>query len=87
MASREFLILDTAPLRRGRLAVLELDAPDPLTELSAGIAVSLIFQDGSREIVELKSLGFASSTPEHAHVVVTMPEREISTAIRLEVVD
>lgn len=87
MTPREFAILDTAPLRRGQLAVLELDAPNPLLGLSAGASVQLVFQDGSRETVELKSLGFASSTPDHAHVVVTMPEGDVTKAIRLEVAE
>lgn len=84
MAPREFAILDTAPLRRGQLAVLELDAPNPLSGLITGARVNLVFQDGSRETVELKSLGFASSTPDHAHVVVTMPAADVTGAVRLE---
>ncbi|MCS6898884.1 MAG: hypothetical protein RMJ98_04095 [Myxococcales bacterium] len=87
MALREFAILDTAPLRRGQLAVLELDAPSPLIGLTTGTRVHLVFQDGSREAVELKSLGFASSTPDHAHVIVTMPIKDVTGAIRLELED
>ncbi len=83
MNPREFKILDTAPLRRGQLAVLELDAPNPLSGLSAGVRVQLVFQDGSRETVELKSLGFASSTPDHAHVVVSMPTADVTHAVML----
>jgi hypothetical protein len=82
--SRTFTILDSAPLRRGQLAVLELDAPNPLPGLLVGSRVEVVFRDGSRERVELKSLGFASSTPDHAHVVVSMPLGDVSQATHLE---
>lgn len=82
--SVQFAILDCAPLRRGQLAVLELDAPSPLLGFSVGVELTLEFDDGTREQVELKSLGFASSTPDHAHIVVTMPRGDVARAVRVE---
>jgi hypothetical protein len=43
--------------------------------------MDLIFEDGGRATVELKSVGFASSTPDHAHVIVSLPTRENTGAI------
>lgn len=85
MAPSEFSILDCAPLRRGKLAVLELDAPNPMLGIAVGTMVTVVFRDGSRETVELKSLGFASSTPDHAHIVVTMPTGDVASAVRVEI--
>jgi 4-hydroxy-tetrahydrodipicolinate synthase len=82
---RELSILDCAPLRRGKLAVLELDAPNPMLGIAVGTMLTVVFRDGSRETIELKSLGFASSTPDHAHIVVTMPTGDVASAVRVEI--
>ena len=84
VTDRQFAILDSAPLRRGKIAVLELDAPSPLLGLSVGQSLTVIFRDGSRETVTLTSIGFASSTPDHAHIVVSMPTAAIADAVQVE---
>ena len=86
MPLRAIRILDTAPLSRKGVLVLELDAPSPLLGVAIGMPIDLVFKDASRERLELKGLGFASSTPDHAHIIVTMPKRtDLSGADRIEV--
>ncbi len=85
MPLRAIPILDTAPLSRKGVLVLELDAPSPLLGVAIGMPVDLVFKDASRERVELKGLGFASSTPDHAHIIVTMPKRDLKGVDRIEV--
>ena len=87
MTARQFAIVDSAPLRRGKIAVLELDAPSPLFGLTVGTSLTLVFRDGSREVVTLTSIGFASSTPDHAHIVVSMPTHDINEAASVEIPD
>ena len=86
VAPRAINVLDTAPLSRKGVVVLELDAPSPLLGVAIGMSLDLVFKDGIRERVELKGLGFASSTPDHAHIIVTMPKRADLVAVeRIEV--
>jgi len=86
VAPRAINVLDTAPLSRKGVVVLELDAPSPLLGVAIGMSLELVFKDGLREKVELKGLGFASSTPDHAHIIVTMPKRTDLMAVdRIEV--
>jgi len=72
---RSIRVLDSAPLVRRGVVVLELDTPSPLIGVAMGMVVDLVWRDGSRERVLVKSLGFASSTPDHAHIIVTAPEK------------
>jgi hypothetical protein len=82
---RTIRVLDSAPLARRGVVVLELDAPSPLEGIAVGMRAQLVFGDGARERVEVKGLGFASSTPEHAHLIVTAPQRRDYEALeRLE---
>ena len=53
------------------LLLLELDAPVPVDGLVEGMNVDLEVAGGVHRRAQVKSLGVASSTPEHAHVVVT----------------
>lgn len=86
MAPRTFRVLDTAPLVRRGVIVLELDHPSPVVGIAIGMQVELIFKDAGRERVELKGLGFASSTPDHAHIIVGAPKRSDFEALeRIEV--
>lgn len=73
---RAIRVLDSAPLVRRGVVVLELDTPSPLIGIAMGMNVELVWKDGSRERVQVKSLGFASSTPEHAHIIVSAPKKE-----------
>ncbi len=79
---RTIRVLDTAPLVRRGVVVLELDTPSPLVGITMGMRVALVWRDGSRAAVEVKSLGFASSTPDHAHIIVSAPPREPSAPER-----
>lgn len=72
---RTIRVLDTAPLVRRGVVVLELDTPSPLVGVAIGMNASIVWKDGGREAVAIKGLGFASSTPEHAHIIVTAPNR------------
>ena len=81
---RQFSVLDSAPLRRGKIAVLELDAPSPLLGLTVGAPLTVVFRDGTRETVTLTSIGFASSTPDHAHIVISMPSGRIDEVAHVE---
>lgn len=81
MTLRNLKVLDAATLQRRSVIVLELDAPSPLVGVADGMPMELIFEDGARATVELKSVGFASSTPDHAHVIVSLPAREGTSAI------
>ena len=81
MTLRTLKVLDAAVLQRRSVIVLELDAPSPLLGVADGMPMELIFQDGGRWPVQLKSVGFASSTPDHAHVIVSLPTREDTGAI------
>ena len=78
---RSYKVLDAAVLQRRSVVVLELDAPSPLFGLVEGMPMDLVFDDGSRAPVRLRSIGFASSTPDHAHVIVTLPPRDDAPAI------
>lgn len=82
---RAIRVLDSAPLVRRGVVVLELDTPSPLIGIAMGMSVDLVWKDGSRERVQVKSLGFASSTPEHAHIIVSAPNKaEFSSLERVE---
>ncbi len=81
MTLRNLKVLDAATLQRRSVIVLELDAPSPLLGVADGMSMDLIFQDGGRATVALKSVGFASSTPDHAHVIVSLPAREDTNTI------
>ena len=86
MATRTFKVLDTAPLVRRGVVVLELDHPSPVIGIAIGMQVELFFEDGTSEPVELKGLGFASSTPDHAHIIVGAPKRQdYGNVLRIEV--
>ena len=66
--------------------MLELDHPSPVVGIAIGMQVEMIWKDGGRERVELKGLGFASSTPDHAHVIVGAPKRaDVEGVERIEV--
>ncbi|GAC1362121.1 MAG: hypothetical protein NVSMB47_14260 [Polyangiales bacterium] len=84
---RAIKVLDAAPLARRNVVVLELDTPNPVTGIFVGMPIELVFRDESRVRVELKGLGFASSTPDHAHVIVTAPsiEHDLTQTDRIEV--
>lgn len=73
-AMRAIRVLDSAPLVRRGVVVLELDTPSPLVGVAIGMGAEIVWKDGSREKVEVKGLGFASSTPEHAHLIVSAPK-------------
>lgn len=72
---RAIRVLDSAPLIRRGVVVLELDTPSPVSGIVMGTNVDLVWKDGAREAVLVKSLGFASSTPEHAHIIVSAPQK------------
>lgn len=72
---RSIRVLDTAPLVRRGVIVLELDTPSPIVGVAIAMKGSLVWKDGDRHPVEVKGLGFASSTPDHAHLIVTAPTR------------
>ena len=72
---RAIRVLDSAPLVRRGVVVLELDTPSPVSGIVMGTNVDLVWKDGARETVVVKSLGFASSTPEHAHIIVVAPKK------------
>ena len=76
MPFRVIKVLDVAPLARRNVLVLELDTPNPILGVAMGMAVDLVFKDGRKERLTLKGLGFASSTPDHAHVIVSSPSAE-----------
>jgi hypothetical protein len=78
---RSLKVLDAAVLQRRSVVVLELDAPNPLVGIAPGMPIELVFTDGSRQQVELKSIGFASSTPDHAHVIVSHQIQDGAPAI------
>ncbi|MBL8716627.1 MAG: hypothetical protein JNL79_11560 [Myxococcales bacterium] len=86
MALRTFRVLDTAPLVRRGVIVLELDHPSPVVGIAIGMTIEIVWKDGGREKVELKGLGFASSTPDHAHIIVSAPKRaDFESVERIEV--
>ena len=82
---RAIRVLDTAPLVRRGVIVLELDTPSPLLGVAIGMSGDIVWKDGAREKVTVKGLGFASSTPDHAHIIVSAPKGARFTEIeRLE---
>jgi hypothetical protein len=80
-------VLDAAPLARRNVVVLELDTPNPITGIAIGMPIDLVFRGGERERIVLKGLGFASSTPDHAHIIVSAPspESDLTNVDRIEV--
>jgi hypothetical protein len=70
VAKRRIGVLSVLRLPGRALLLLELDAPVPVDGLLEGMTVDLELTGGQRRQAQVKSLGFASSTPEHAHVVV-----------------
>jgi len=80
-------VLDAAALARRNVVVLELDTPNPMTGVAIGMPITLVFRDGARVKLELKGLGFASSTPDHAHIIVSAPppETPVDEVDRIEV--
>jgi hypothetical protein len=78
---RTIRVLDTAPLVRRGVVVLELDTPSPLVGVAIGMNADIVWKDGGRERVSVKGLGFASSTPDHAHIIVTAPKRHDFEAV------
>ena len=87
VAIRVIKVLDAASLARRNVVVLELDTPNPITGIAIGMTVTLVTRDGSKTKLELKGLGFASSTPDHAHIIVSSPpqEMDLSSVDRIEV--
>lgn len=87
MAVRTIKVLDAAALARRNVIVLELDTPNPITGIAIGMPVQLVFRNGGRLKTELKGLGFASSTPDHAHIIVGAlgPESDLEQLDRIEV--
>ena len=77
---RAIKVLDAAPLARRNVVVLELDAPNPVAGVSVGMPIELVFRNGARARVELKGVGFASSIPDHAHIIITAPSIEYDLA-------
>ena len=55
------------------VTVLELDAPNPIMGLTVGAPITLVYRDGARAEVEFRGHGFASASPEHAHIIVSSP--------------
>jgi hypothetical protein len=85
VSHRSHKVLDAATLTRRSVVVLELDVPTPVFGIVVGMPMDLVLRDGSRTRVELKSIGFASSTPEHAHIIVNLPPHaEVSQIERVE---
>ncbi len=83
---RTIRVLDTAPLVRRGVVVLELDTPSPLVGVAIGMSADIVWKDGGREKVSVKGLGFASSTPDHAHIIVTAPSRhDFESLERIEI--
>jgi hypothetical protein len=83
---RTIRVLDTAPLVRRGVVVLELDTPSPLVGVAIGMNADIVWKDGGRERVSVKGLGFASSTPDHAHIIVTAPKRhDFETVEKIEI--
>ncbi|MBI2389419.1 MAG: hypothetical protein HYV09_07465 [Deltaproteobacteria bacterium] len=83
---RAIRVLDSAPLVRRGVVVLELDTPSPLLGVAIGMFAEIVWKDGGRERVDIKGLGFASSTPEHAHLIVGAPKRgEFQEIERIEI--
>lgn len=83
---RAIRVLDSAPLVRRGVIVLELDTPSPILGVAIGMSASIVWKDGSRETVTVKGLGFASSTPDHAHLIVSAPKGENFAEVeRLEI--
>jgi len=87
VAVRTIKVLDAAALARRNVVVLELDTPNPITGIAIGMRVALVFKDGTRVSTELKGLGFASSTPDHAHIIVGAmgAESDLEQVDRIEV--
>jgi len=87
VAIRVIKVLDAASLQRRNVIVLELDTPNPMTGIAIGMIVTLVMRDGSKTRLELKGLGFASSTPDHAHIIVSSPpaETDLTNVDRIEV--
>ena len=87
MAIRVIKVLDAAALARRNVVVLELDTPNPMTGIAIGMPIVLVLRDGSKTRLELKGLGFASSTPDHAHIIVSSPpiETDLTNVDRIEV--
>lgn len=83
---RSIKVLDAAALARRNVVVLELDTPNPIIGIAIGMPITLVFRDGRRARVDLKQLGFASSTPDHAHVIVAAPDadHDLATLDRVE---
>jgi hypothetical protein len=71
VATQRIGVLSVLRLPGRALLLLELDAPVPVDGLVEGMSVELELAGGVHRRAQVKSLGFASSTPEHAHVVVT----------------
>jgi hypothetical protein len=82
VAKQRIGVLSVLRLPGRALLLLELDAPVPVDGLIEGMSVGLELDGGARRQAQVKSLGFASSTPEHAHVVVTT-EAEGEEPVRL----
>ena len=79
-------VLDAAHLARSSAVILELDTPNPVIGVAIGMMIELVFKDGKREMVELKALGFASSSPERAHIMIGAPKRtDVHKIDRIEV--
>jgi hypothetical protein len=77
VAQRSIAVLDVVLVSPRGAVVLQLDAQGPLIGLKTGASVTLVFKDGEREQVEYRGLGFASATPETAHIIVSSPKRVI----------
>jgi hypothetical protein len=84
---RTIKVLDAASLVRRNVLVLELDVPNPIMGVTIGMPIDIVFRDGHHERVTLKGLGFASSTPDHAHVIVSAPtsDSDLADVDRIEV--
>ena len=87
MPLRAISVLDAAPLARRGVLVLELDTPNPITGIAIGMSIDLVLRDTKRTTLILKGLGFASSTPDHAHIIVSAPESDfdLTQVDRIEV--
>ena len=84
---RTIKVLDAASLVRRNVLVLELDTPNPITGIAIGMPIDLVFRNGNKERLLLKGLGFASSTPDHAHIIVSAPvgDQDLAEVERIEV--
>jgi hypothetical protein len=81
VGKRRIKVLEVLALPGRALTLLELDHPVPVPGLTEGMTIELELEDGRQREAVIKSLGFASSTPDHAHIVISQgPEGPLPVA-------